>query len=59
MQSDWDYVDKISKIIEEKDGKVYFVELEAILRRELSVTKLLTGLNTNQQRGMSLVQNRI
>ncbi|SEG35695.1 AAA family ATPase [Paenibacillus sp. UNC499MF] len=35
LQSDWDYVDKICKIIEEKDGKVYFVELEADLEQRM------------------------
>jgi len=29
LQDDWEYVDKICKIFEDKGGEVYFVELEA------------------------------
>lgn len=31
LQGDWDYVDQICKIFEDKGGEVYFVELEADL----------------------------
>lgn len=35
LQSDWDYVERICKTIEEKDGEVYFVELEADLEKRI------------------------
>ncbi|MNJ61960.1 hypothetical protein D3C77_577740 [compost metagenome] len=35
MHEDWDYVDKICKTIEDKDGEVYFVELEADLEKRI------------------------
>lgn len=39
LQSDWDYVDNICKTIEDKDGEVYFVELEAELEKRIERNK--------------------
>ncbi|MBU5351621.1 AAA family ATPase [Paenibacillus silvae] len=39
LQQDWDYIDKICKIIEHKDGEVYFVELEADLEKRIERNK--------------------
>ncbi|MBT2292791.1 AAA family ATPase [Paenibacillus albidus] len=39
LQSDWDFVDRICKTIEEKDGEVYFVELEADLEKRIERNK--------------------
>lgn len=39
LQSDWEYVDKICKIFEEKGAKVYFVELEADLEERMERNK--------------------
>ncbi|MBB6020092.1 hypothetical protein HNR77_001153 [Paenibacillus sp. JGP012] len=39
LQQDWDYIDKICKIIEDKDGEVYFVELEADLEKRIERNK--------------------
>lgn len=35
MQADWDYVDKVCNIFEERGGEVYFVELEAEFEERL------------------------
>jgi len=35
LQSEWDYVDKICKIFEDKGVEVYFVELEASLEKRI------------------------
>jgi len=39
LQSDWDYVDKICKIFEDKGIEVYFVELEANLEKRIERNK--------------------
>ncbi|GLX66663.1 hypothetical protein MU1_10070 [Paenibacillus glycanilyticus] len=39
LHGDWDYVDAICKTIEEKDGEVYLVELEADLEKRLERNK--------------------
>jgi len=39
IQNDWDYVDKICKIFEDKGGEIYFVELEADLEERLERNK--------------------
>jgi len=39
LQSDWDYVDKICKIFEDKGGEIYFVELEADLGERIERNK--------------------
>jgi len=39
LQSDWDYVDQISKIFEEKGGEVCYVELEADLGSRIERNK--------------------
>lgn len=39
MQSDWDYVEEICKVIEDKDGEVYFVELEADFEERIERNK--------------------
>jgi len=39
LQSDWNYVHNICKIIEEKDGEVCFVELEADLKERIERNK--------------------
>ncbi len=36
QQEDWDYVDKLCRIFEEKGGTVYWVELEADLQERLT-----------------------
>ncbi|CAM4000068.1 DEAD/DEAH box helicase family protein [Lederbergia lenta] len=35
QQEDWDYVEKVCKIFEEKGGTIYFVELEADIGKRL------------------------
>ncbi|MFC3801160.1 shikimate kinase [Cohnella sp. GCM10012308] len=39
LQSDWDYVDKIVNVFEEKGAAVYFVELEADLEERVARNK--------------------
>ncbi|AZN40393.1 DEAD/DEAH box helicase family protein [Paenibacillus albus] len=39
LQGDWEYVDNICKTIEEKNGQVYFVELEADLDTRIERNK--------------------
>lgn len=39
LQSDWDYVESISKIFEDKGGEVYWVELEADLEERIERNK--------------------
>lgn len=39
LQSDWDFIDLICKIFEEKDNEVYFVELEADLEERIERNK--------------------
>lgn len=39
LQSDWDYVDKVCNIFEEKGGEVYIVELEAELEERIERNK--------------------
>jgi AAA domain len=44
LQSDWEYVEKISNIFESKGGTVYFVELEADLEERVERNKSLNRL---------------
>ncbi|URN95576.1 MAG: AAA family ATPase [Candidatus Pristimantibacillus lignocellulolyticus] len=39
LQTDWDYVDKVCKIFEDKDGEVFLVELEADLEERIERNK--------------------
>lgn len=39
LQDDWDYVDKITEIFEDKGAEVYFVELEADLEERIERNK--------------------
>lgn len=39
LQSDWDYIDKVCSIFEDKGGEVYFVELEANLEERIERNK--------------------
>lgn len=39
LQSDWDYVDKICKIFDDKGGEVYLVELEADVEERIERNK--------------------
>ncbi|WP_042199862.1 AAA family ATPase [Paenibacillus camerounensis] len=39
LQNDWDYIDSVSTIIEERGGEVYFVELETALEERLERNK--------------------
>lgn len=39
LQSDWDYVDKVCKIFEDRGAEVYFVELEADLEERIERNK--------------------
>ncbi len=39
LQGDWDYVDKICKVFEDKGAEVYFVELEADLDERIERNK--------------------
>ncbi|WP_274366158.1 AAA family ATPase [Paenibacillus thermotolerans] len=39
LQDDWDYVDKVCKIFEDKGAEIYFVELEADLKERIARNK--------------------
>lgn len=39
LQDDWDYIDTICKIFEDKDGEVFFVELEADFEERIERNK--------------------
>lgn len=39
LQDDWEYVDKICKIFEDKGGEVYYVELEADFEERIERNK--------------------
>jgi hypothetical protein len=45
LQTDWDYINKISDLFESKGGVVYFVELEAAVEERLERNKSPHRLN--------------